>query len=70
MWCGVCTCACACAHVCVRAHACVCLCSNANPLHYYVPQVLHKAIDSVECGLVSNLALLGQTTLHVGRVSV
>ena len=29
-----------------------------------------RRIDGVECGLFSNHALLGQTTLRVGRVSV
>ena len=29
-----------------------------------------RRIDDVECGLFSNHAPLGQTTLHVGRVSV
>ena len=46
------------------------VCSNANPLHYYALRVPRRWIDGVECGLFSNHAPLGQTTLRVGRVSV
>ena len=47
-----------------------CVCSNANPLHYYALQVPRKVMDGVKCGLFSNHAPLGRTTLRVGRVSV
>ena len=49
---------------------CVYVCSNANPLHYYVFQILRRADIWLECDLFSNHAPLGQTTWHVGRVSV
>ena len=51
---------------------CVCVCSNANPLNYYALQVPRKvdSLDGIKCGLFLNHAPLGQTRLHVGRVSV
>ena len=47
-----------------------CVCSNAKPLHYYALRVPRKVEHGVKCGLFSNNAPLGQTTLRVGRVSV
>ena len=46
------------------------VCFNANPLHYYMLRVLHKADRWLECGLFLNHTPLGQTSLRVGRVSV
>ena len=43
-----------------------CVCSNANLLHNYCFRFHARWIDGVECGLFSNHAPLGQTTLRVG----
>ena len=42
------------------------------PTHYTITCFGFRArqIDGIECGLFSNHAPLGQTTLRVGRVSV
>ena len=50
---------------------CVCVCVSM-PTHCTITCFGFHArwIDGVKCGLFSNHAPLGQTTLHVGRVSV
>ena len=60
--------------------------NKRNPLTQFIPSFLFvpmpthctimrfgfhaRQIDGVECGIFFNHALLGQTTLYVGRVSV
>ena len=71
----MCVCVCVCVCVCARACVCVCVCVCAcvlMPIHCTITSFVFRTrrIDGVECGLSSNHAPLGQTTLRVGRVSV